>query len=66
MAMVVAGSGERVNSCLINVLYMFNWREISEFLLARAVVHHQEHVVSQQLYVDMRCPAEKAHDIPVK
>ena len=45
-------------------------------LLARAVVvHHREHVVSQQLYdymlsqqlyVDMHCPAQKAHHLPVE
>ena len=35
-------------------------------LLARTVVHHEEHVVSQQLYVDIYCPAEKAHHLPVE
>ena len=35
------------------------------FLLARAVVvHHEEHIASQQPYVDVRCPAAKAHHLP--
>ena len=34
-------------------------------LLARVVVDHKEHVVSQQLYVDVHCPAEKAQHLPV-
>ena len=28
-------------------------------LLSRAVVHHEEHVASQEPYVDLRCPAER-------
>ena len=36
------------------------------FLLVRVVViHHEEHVASQQPYVDMRCIAEKAQHLPV-
>ena len=36
-------------------------------LLARAaVVHYEEHVASQQPYVDVRCPAENAHQLPVE
>ena len=35
-------------------------------ILPRAIVHHEEHVASQQLYVDMRHPAKKAHHLPVK
>ena len=49
---VVAGSEEVVNSLFI--------------LLAREVgVHHEEHVASLQSYVDLRCPAEKALNLPV-
>ena len=36
-------------------------------LLARIViVHHEEYVVSQQSYVDVRRPAEKAHHLSVE
>ena len=37
-----------------------------EIVLARAVVLQEEHVTSQQPYVDERCPAEKAHRLPVE
>ena len=33
-------------------------------LLARAVANHKEHVASQQPYVDVRCSAEKEHNLP--
>ena len=35
-------------------------------LFARAAVHHKEHSALQQPYVDVYCPAEKAHDLPVE
>ena len=35
-------------------------------LLARAVIVHHVQVASQQPYVDMHCPAEKAHHLPVQ
>ena len=35
-------------------------------MLARAVVLHKDNIASQQLYVDVRCPAEKAHHLPVE
>ena len=61
---VVAGSGEKVPSlsCLILVQLV---RDLG-ILLVRVVVHQEEHVASQQSYVDMRCPAEKAHHLPVE
>ena len=29
-------------------------------------VHHEEHVASQQQYVDVHCPAEKTYHFPVE
>ena len=56
-AMVVAGSGEKVpaSSRPIRV----QWATDLGIMLARAVVHHEEHVTSKQPHVDMRYPAEK-------
>ena len=65
--MVVAGSGGRVSSTFHHVPYVFNWRENPRILLARAVVvHHEEQVALQQPFVDLLCPAEKAHHLPVE
>ena len=59
--MVVADSGERVG--LSSRFFMSVRVQLARdlgILLARAVVVHQEeHVASQQPYVDVRCPAEK-------
>ena len=44
------------SSCIIRVQLA---RDLG-ILLARAVVHNEEHVASQKLYVDLRCPAEKS------
>ena len=61
--MIVAGSGERVISRFIRV----ELARALGILLARAVVaHHEEHVMSQQLYVNESCPAEKAHHLSVE
>ena len=66
LAMVVADSGKRVRFCFI-MSHTCSIGERSRILLARAVVvHHEEHVALQQPYVGMRCPAEKAHRLPVK
>jgi len=35
-------------------------------LLARALVHHEEHVPSQQPYVAVGCHADKAHSLPLE
>ena len=64
--MVVAGSGERVSSRFI-MSHTFSIGKGSGDLMAREVLaHHEEHVASQQPYVDVHCPAEKAHHLPVK
>ena len=65
LAMVVAGSGESVSSHFI-MSHMCTIGERSGNLMARAVVHHKEHIVSQQPYVDVHCPAEKAYHLPVE
>ena len=41
-------------------------RDLGILLAKTIVVHHEEHVVLQQPYVDMRCPAEKAHHLTVE
>ena len=65
-AMFAGYSGERLSSRFI----MFHSALLANFLrilLARAlVVHHEEHIASQQPYVDVRHPAEKSHHIPVE
>ena len=61
--MVVAGSGERVSSCFI----MSHTCSVDEDLADQgSCVHHGEHIFSQQPYVDMLCPSEEAHHLPVK
>ena len=54
----MAGSGKRevpAASCPTR----FQLARDLGILLARAVLHHEEHVASQQPYMDMRCPAKK-------
>ena len=41
-------------------------RDVGILLARAAVVHHEDHVVSHQPYVDMCCSAGKAHHLPVK
>ena len=48
-----------------HVPYMFNWREIWG-LAGKGSLHHEEHVALQQPYVDVHCPAEKSHHLPVE
>ena len=62
--MVVTGSGERVSSRFI--IHVQLARDLVSLLARAVVVHHEDNVASQQLYVDMRCPAEKAHHFPVE
>ena len=40
-------------------------RDLGILLVRTVVVHHEEHVAWQQPYVDLSCPAEKAHQLPV-
>ena len=56
------GSGRlwRTSNFLFIVSHTFSTGDLV-FLLARALVHYEEHVTSQQSYVNERCPAEKVH-----
>ena len=35
-------------------------------MLTKAVLHHEEYIVSQQPLADVRCPAEKPHHLSVE
>ena len=62
--MVVAGSGERVCSLLSCSVRVQLVRDLGILLSRAVVVHHEEHVASQQPYVNVRCPTKKAHHLP--
>ena len=59
--MVVVVSGERVRSSFI-MSHTCSVGERSGELAGQ----HEEHVASQQPYVGVSCPAEKAHHFPVE
>ena len=64
--MVVAGSGESVSSRFI-IYHKCSIGERSEDLAGQgSCLYREEHVVSQQPYVDIRCPTGKAHYLPVE
>ena len=41
-------------------------RDLGILLSRVVIVHHKEHIVSQQQYVDMHCPPERAYHLPVE
>ena len=62
----MAGSGERVISIFI-ISHVCSIGKRSGDRTGRAVVvHHEEHVALQQPYMDVHCPAEKAHRLSVE
>ena len=64
--MVMAGSGDMVSSHFIMSICVQLVRYLGILLVRALLVHHEEHVALQQLYVDVRCPAEKACHLAVE
>ena len=64
--MVVADSGGGVSSRFACSIHIELAKDLWILLDRAVVVHHEEHVASQQPYMDERCPAEKAHHLPVE
>ena len=65
-AIIVAGSVERASSRFF-MAHTCSIGERSEVLAGQgSCCKHEEHVESQQPYVDLRFPTEKAHYIPVE
>ena len=54
----MADSGKRISSIGVQLPIDLG------ILLARAIVHHEEHVALQHPYMDVRCPAERALHLP--
>ena len=52
-----------ISSCPICVQLA---RDLGILLVRAVVVHHEVHVASHQSFVDMCCPAEKSHHLPVE